>query len=74
MFWKPLISRAENQVQRCFPGRQAGKDEQPAEDGQPPTVEAKNTTAMLTTFNEVDMSAIMDIRKNTRIPSRRNMV
>jgi 2-oxoglutarate dehydrogenase E2 component (dihydrolipoamide succinyltransferase) len=26
-------------------------------------VEAKNTTAMLTTFNEADMSAIMDIRK-----------
>jgi 2-oxoglutarate dehydrogenase E2 component (dihydrolipoamide succinyltransferase) len=26
-------------------------------------VEAKNTTAMLTTFNEVDMTAIMDIRK-----------
>jgi 2-oxoglutarate dehydrogenase E2 component (dihydrolipoamide succinyltransferase) len=26
-------------------------------------VEAKNTTAMLTTFNEVDMSAIMNIRK-----------
>ena len=26
-------------------------------------VEAKNTTAMLTTFNEVDMSRIMDIRK-----------
>lgn len=26
-------------------------------------VEAKNTTAMLTTFNEVDMKAIMDIRK-----------
>src|SRR5690606_18729603 len=26
-------------------------------------VEAKNSTAMLTTFNEVDMSAIMDIRK-----------
>jgi 2-oxoglutarate dehydrogenase E2 component (dihydrolipoamide succinyltransferase) len=26
-------------------------------------VEAKNTTAMLTTFNEVDMGAIMDIRK-----------
>ncbi len=25
-------------------------------------VEAKNTTAMLTTFNEVDMSAIMEIR------------
>ena len=25
-------------------------------------VEAKNTTAMLTTFNEVDMSRIMDIR------------
>lgn len=26
-------------------------------------VEAKNTTAMLTTFNEVDMSYIMDVRK-----------
>ena len=26
-------------------------------------VEAKNTTAMLTTFNEVDMSAMMEIRK-----------
>lgn len=26
-------------------------------------VEAKNTTAMLTTFNEVDMSALMDLRK-----------
>jgi len=26
-------------------------------------VESKNTTAMLTTFNEVDMSAIMEIRK-----------
>ncbi|MEO7048486.1 MAG: 2-oxoglutarate dehydrogenase complex dihydrolipoyllysine-residue succinyltransferase [Ferruginibacter sp.] len=29
-------------------------------------VEAKNTTAMLTTFNEVDMSAIMDIRKKSK--------
>ncbi len=27
-------------------------------------VEAKNTTAMLTTFNEVDMSRIMDLRKS----------
>ena len=27
-------------------------------------VEVKNQTAMLTTFNEVDMSSIMDIRKN----------
>ncbi len=27
-------------------------------------VEAKNTTAMLTTFNEVDMTRIMEIRKN----------
>ncbi|MBY0517037.1 MAG: 2-oxoglutarate dehydrogenase complex dihydrolipoyllysine-residue succinyltransferase [Bacteriovoracaceae bacterium] len=26
-------------------------------------VEAKNTTAMLTTFNEVDMSVVMDLRK-----------
>ena len=29
-------------------------------------VEAKNTTAMLTTFNEVDMGPIMDIRKQHR--------
>ncbi len=29
-------------------------------------VEAKNATAMLTTFNEVDMTAIMDIRKKSK--------
>lgn len=29
-------------------------------------VEAKNTTAMLTTFNEVDMSAVIDIRTKER--------
>ena len=29
-------------------------------------VEAKNTTAMLTTFNEVDMSAIMEIRNKNK--------
>ncbi len=29
-------------------------------------VEAKNTTAMLTTFNEVDMTAIMDVRKKSK--------
>lgn len=29
-------------------------------------VEAKNTTAMLTTFNEIDMTAIMDIRKKSK--------
>src|SRR5678816_356981 len=29
-------------------------------------VEAKNSTAMLTTFNEVDMSAIMEIRKKQK--------
>lgn len=29
-------------------------------------VEAKNTTAMLTTFNEVDMTAIMDIRAKNK--------
>jgi 2-oxoglutarate dehydrogenase E2 component (dihydrolipoamide succinyltransferase) len=29
-------------------------------------VEAKNTTAMLTTFNEVDMSAIMEVRKKSK--------
>ena len=31
-------------------------------------VEAKNTTAMLTTFNEVDMSAIMEIRAKNKDP------
>lgn len=31
-------------------------------------VEAKNTTAMLTTFNEVDMSAVMEIRKKEKEP------
>ncbi len=30
-------------------------------------VEAKNTTAMLTTFNEVDMGAIMDMRKQYKV-------
>ncbi len=29
-------------------------------------VEAKNTTAMLTTFNEVDMSAVMEIRNREK--------
>src|SRR5205823_12028346 len=29
-------------------------------------VEAKNSTTMLTTFNEVDMSAIMDIRTKNK--------
>lgn len=29
-------------------------------------VEAKNTTAMLTTFNEVDMSGIMEVRKKNK--------
>jgi 2-oxoglutarate dehydrogenase E2 component (dihydrolipoamide succinyltransferase) len=29
-------------------------------------VEAKNTTAMLTTFNEVDMSAVIEIRKKEK--------
>jgi len=31
-------------------------------------VEAKNTTAMLTTFNEVDMSALMELRKKYKDP------
>lgn len=30
-------------------------------------VEAKNTTAMLTTFNEVDMSSIFDLRKSYKV-------
>ncbi|MEO6328108.1 MAG: 2-oxoglutarate dehydrogenase complex dihydrolipoyllysine-residue succinyltransferase [Ginsengibacter sp.] len=55
------------------PGRPMGKEMFSREDKQEKMsnlrktisrrlVEAKNTTAMLTTFNEVDMSAIMDLR------------
>jgi 2-oxoglutarate dehydrogenase E2 component (dihydrolipoamide succinyltransferase) len=55
------------------PGRAIGKEMFSREDKQEKMsnlrktisrrlVEAKNTTAMLTTFNEVDMSAIMDLR------------
>jgi 2-oxoglutarate dehydrogenase E2 component (dihydrolipoamide succinyltransferase) len=33
--------------------------------------EAQNNAAMLTTFNEVDMSAVMALRPSTRTPSRR---
>ena len=36
-------------------------------------VEAKNSTAMLTTFNEVDMGAIMDLRQSTRKRLKRLM-
>ena len=36
-------------------------------------VEAKNTTAMLTTFNEVDMSNIMSIRTKYKDKFKRNM-
>ncbi|MBY0348933.1 MAG: 2-oxoglutarate dehydrogenase complex dihydrolipoyllysine-residue succinyltransferase [Hydrotalea flava] len=35
-------------------------------------VEAKNTTAMLTTFNEVDMSRIMDVRKQYKDKFKEN--
>ncbi|MDZ7649299.1 MAG: 2-oxo acid dehydrogenase subunit E2 [Cytophagales bacterium] len=37
-------------------------------------VSVKNETAMLTTFNEVDMKPVMDLRSRcTRINSKRNM-
>jgi 2-oxoglutarate dehydrogenase E2 component (dihydrolipoamide succinyltransferase) len=36
-------------------------------------VEAKNTTAMLTTFNEVDMGKIMASARPIRISSRKRM-
>lgn len=36
-------------------------------------VSVKNETAMLTTFNEVDMKPIMDLRKNTKSNLKRNM-
>lgn len=35
-------------------------------------VEAKNTTAMLTTFNEVDMGAVMEIRKTFKDTFQKN--
>ena len=34
--------------------------------------DAQNTAAMLTTFNEVDMSEVMRCASNTRICSRRS--
>jgi 2-oxoglutarate dehydrogenase E2 component (dihydrolipoamide succinyltransferase) len=34
--------------------------------------EAQNTAAMLTTYNEVDMSAVMDCASSTRTCSRRS--
>jgi 2-oxoglutarate dehydrogenase E2 component (dihydrolipoamide succinyltransferase) len=34
--------------------------------------EAQNTAAMLTTYNEVDMTPVMDLRKRTRTCSRRS--
>lgn len=37
-------------------------------------LEAKNTTAMLTTFNEVDMQPIMNLRKRYAKNLRNNMV
>ena len=37
-------------------------------------VEAKNTTAMLTTFNEVDMSPIFALRKEYKETLKQNMV
>ena len=35
-------------------------------------VAVKNETAMLTTFNEVNMKPIMDLRKNTRTSSSKD--
>jgi 2-oxoglutarate dehydrogenase E2 component (dihydrolipoamide succinyltransferase) len=37
-------------------------------------VQAQQTAAILTTFNEVDMQPIMELRNNTRISLRRHMV
>jgi pyruvate/2-oxoglutarate dehydrogenase complex dihydrolipoamide acyltransferase (E2) component len=34
--------------------------------------EAQNTAAMLTTFNDVDMSAVIEARTSTRTCSRRS--
>ncbi|MFB8734899.1 2-oxo acid dehydrogenase subunit E2 [Bacillus sp. SL00103] len=37
-------------------------------------VEVQQTVAMLTTFNEVDMTAVMDLRKRRKIPSLNKMM
>jgi 2-oxoglutarate dehydrogenase E2 component (dihydrolipoamide succinyltransferase) len=34
--------------------------------------DAQNTAAMLTTYNEVDMTEVMALRANTRTSSRRS--
>ena len=47
------------------------KDEPTAQDHCPQMVEAKNSTAMLTTFNEVDMSRIMEIRSKYKENSKK---
>src|SRR5260370_788245 len=49
---KPLFSREEKKEKMTLLRKTISRR----------LVEAKNTTAMLTTFNEVDMSRIMDIR------------
>jgi len=50
---KPMFSRAEKPEKMSALRRTVSRR----------LVEAKNTTAMLTTFNEVDMSAVMELRK-----------
>ena len=35
--------------------------------------DAQNTAAILTTFNVVDMTAIMALRKKTKVPFKKNM-
>lgn len=53
---KPLFSREEKPVKMSNLRKTISRR----------LVEAKNSTAMLTTFNEVDMSAIMEIRKKNK--------
>jgi len=60
---KPQIQRAERRAKLSTLRKSLAKR----------LVSAKNETAMLTTFNEVNMQAVMDLRKKYRICSRKNM-
>ena len=62
MYWRAWPIRVGNPGRNCSAAMNAGENEQPAQNHFKALVEAKNTTAMLTTFNEVDMSSIMEIR------------
>ena len=52
--------------------RRAGQDDTASPDHRRRLKDAQNSAAMLTTYNEVDMSAVMGCARNTRSCSKRN--